>query len=387
MLNPVVDELEHAGPFAPVCAINGGGIVAARSQRHRDADIGSRGHWTMLRGVWRAAAARPCHRAGQRADVDYRGIWSRSSAIVYWCGCSAHVRMRSEKTIKMEGVELTVIGVMPSGFGGLQADVGIDLYVPNYTITPMRPERPAGSPQLIARLKSGVSRASAQAETHRALAGAHAESGAADAWRSGARCLYRQEPRVAELSSGLNFYRDRYARSIRLILGLTVVLMLLAALNLGGLLLTRLTARSAELGVRLALGSSGGRLAQQMLLEGTLLSAIGAFLGVPLAFVFVRLLVSYIPNPLVDNSLDFSIDARVLMVTTAFALVSAAVMTALPIGVTWRQRRNLLAITDRTVLSHTGRWARVILVVQVAMSMVMLTGAGRCLVPCRRGTA
>jgi len=130
------------------------------------------------------------------------------------------------------------------------------------------------------------------------------------------------------------------------------------------------------MGIRLALGSSGGRLAQQMLLEGALLSTIGALLGVPLAFAFVRMLISYIPNPLVDNSLDFSIDSRVLMVTMAFAIMSAAIMTALPIGVTWRQRRRLLAITDRTVLSSTGRWARAILVVQVALSMVMLTGAG-----------
>jgi predicted permease len=127
--------------------------------------------------------------------------------------------------------------------------------------------------------------------------------------------------------------------------------------------------------VRLALGSSGTRLAQQMLLEGALLAMIGAALGVPLAVAFVRVLVSYIPNPLVENSLDFSLDARVLFVTAAFAIASAVVMTALPIWVAWRQRRKLLAFSDRTVLSSSSRWARGVLVVQVALSMVMLSGA------------
>lgn len=375
MLIPVVDELEHEGPFASLCAINGGGIFAA--------EVNGAATQTAI-----AVVTGRCFEVfgvppmlGRTIGADDAPMFAKGNMVAvighrFWSRMFGGDPNAVGKTIKMEGAEITVIGVMPPGFGGLQADVGTDIYFPNYTVTPMRPERPANAPQLIGRLKSGISVASAQAELSArwpALMQKIAPPTLAGPERD---AFVRLTPRVGELSSGISFYRDRYGRSIRLILGLTVVLMLLAALNLGGLLLTRLTARSAEMGVRLALGSSGGRLAQQMLLEGALLSLIGALLGVPLAFAFVRLLTSYIPNPLVDNSLDFSIDGRVLMVTAVFAIVSAMIMTALPIGVTWRQRRRLLAITDRTVLSSTGHWARAILVVQVALSMVMLTGAG-----------
>jgi predicted permease len=375
MLNPVVEELEKEGPFAPICAINGGGIFAAEvngaASQTSIAVITGRcfdvfGIQPLL-GRTITADDAPMFAPGKMVAVIGHRFWSRMFG-----GDRAAIG----KTIKMEGAELTVIGVMPPGFGGLQADVGTDIYVPNYTITPMRPDRPAGSPQLIGRLKPGVAMASAQAELSARWPAILQKVVPATLPAVARDAFIKLEPRVESLGGGLNFYRDRYARSMRLIFALTAILTLLAALNLGGLLLTRLTARSTEIGVRLALGSSGARLAQQMLLEGTLLSIIGAALGVPLALLFVRVLASYVPNPLVDNSLDFSIDTRVLILTAAFAIMSAVVMTSLPIWVAWRQRRRLLAVTDRTVLSNSSRWARVILVVQIALSMVMVTAAG-----------
>jgi predicted permease len=373
-LIPIVELLEKDGPFEQVCAINGGGIFAVEangtpSQSSLATVTGSCfdvfGVAPLL-GRTIGADDAPMRGKGQLVTVLGYRFWTRMF------GGDPNV---IGKTIRTEGVELSVIGVMPAGFGGLQADAGTDFFVPNYSVTPMRPDRPAAAPQLMGRLKPGVTVAAAQAELSArwpALVDAVTPSTLTPVERT---AFTANRPRVESLARGLNFYRDRYGRSMQIILGLTSVLMLLACINLGGLLLTRLNARSAELSVRLALGSTGLRLGQQMLLESLVLSTAGALAGIPLSFAFVRLLSSFIPNPLVDNVLDFSPDARVLATTAAVGVASGLIMSALPIWLAWRRHTRLLASSDRTVVSATSRWARGMLVAQVALSMIMLTGA------------
>ncbi len=376
ILVPIAELLEQAdSPFSRACAINGGGIFAIEAN-----GVASQGSMaTVTASCFDVLGVPPLWgRAINAADSPVRG----KGNLVTVLGHRFYSRTFGNdpnvigKTVKTEGVELMVIGVMPQGFVGLQADAGTDFYVPNYSVTPMRADRPASSPQLIGRLKPGVTLAAAQAELSARWPSLVAEVTPSTLATAERNNFLDQSPRLESLELGLNFYRDRYGRSLTIILGLTGVLLLLACINLGGLLLARLNERTPEISVRLALGSSGFRLGQQMLLESLLLSVSGTLLAIPFSFAMVGLLSSLLPTTMVAHSLDFSPDGRVLAITSAIGVLSGVAMCAIPLALLWHRRARLLSPSDRTVVSATSRWARGMLIVQVALSMIMLSGAG-----------
>src|SRR5262249_8766382 len=151
---------------------------------------------------------------------------------------------------RTEGEELTIIGVLPKGFGGIQADVGVDVFAPFDTIIPAPSNRRPVVSEVLGRLRPGVSleQAAAQMAARWPAVIAATAPGALPA--AEAADLFGALTRVERLGTGVSFYRERYARPLTLILGLTSLLLVLACVNLGGLLLTRLTARGAELAVR-----------------------------------------------------------------------------------------------------------------------------------------
>lgn len=375
ILVPIAELLEQPeSPFERACAINGGGVFAVEAN-----GVASQGSMATVTGsCFDVFGVKPLWgRTLGPADAPVRGRGGLVTVLGYrfWSRTFGSDPNAVGKTIQSEGVDLTVVGVMPEGFVGLQADSGTDFFVPNYSVTPLRTDRPASAPQLIGRLKSGVTLGAAQAELSARWPALVAEVTPSTLGAAERNNFLDQTPRIESLRLGLNFYRDRYGRSLTIILGLTGVLLLLACINLGGLLLARLNDRTAELGVRLALGSSGFRLGQQMLLEGLLLSMSGALLGIPTSFAFVGLLTSLLPTTLLAHSLDFSPDARVLLITSVIGVMAGIAMSALPLVLMWRRRARLLSASDRTVVSSTSRWARGMLIVQVALSVIMLTGA------------
>ena len=375
ILVPIAELLEQGdGPFERACAINGGGVFAVEAN-----GVASQGSMATVTGsCFDVFGVQPLWgRTLGPADAPVRGRGGLVTVLGhrFWSRTFGNDPNAIGKTIQSEGVDLTVVGVMPEGFVGLQADSGTDFFVPNYSVTPYRTDRPASAPQVVGRLKSGVTLAAAQAELSArwpALVTEVTPSTLGEAERNN---FLDQTPRIESLRLGLNFYRDRYGRSLTMMLGLTGVLLLLACINLGGLLLARLNDRTAELSVRLALGGSGFRLGQQMLLEGLLLSVSGALFGIPTSFAFVGLLASLLPATLLAHSLDFSPDARVLLMTSVIGVAAGVAMSALPLVLMWRRRARLLSASDRTVVGSTSRWARGLLIVQVALSVIMLTGA------------
>jgi predicted permease len=375
ILVPVAELLEQSeSPFSSACAINGGGVFAVEAN-----GIPLQGSMATVTGsCFEVLGVQPLWgRTIGPADAPVRGRGSLVAVLGhrFWSRTFGNDPGAIGKTIRSEGVELTVIGVMPQGFVGLQTDSGTDFYVPNYSVTPVRQDRPASAPQLIGRLKNGVTLAAAQAElTARWPAWLQEVTPAALATAERNNFL-DSRPTLESLSRGLNFYRDRYGRSLTIIMGLSGVLLLLACINLSGLLLARLNERTAELSVRLALGSSRFRLGQQMLMESLLLSVSGAVLGIPISFAFVGLLSTLLPTPLLAHSLDFSPDARVLLITSVVGILAGLIMSALPLAIAWRRHTQVPATQNRTVVSASSRWARGMLVAQVALSMIMLTGA------------
>jgi putative ABC transport system permease protein len=175
--------------------------------------------------------------------------------------------------------------------------------------------------------------------------------------------------------------RDQYEKPLFALMGIVALTLLIACGNIANLLLARATARRHEFSVRSALGASAGRLGRQLLAESVLLSAVGAALGVVVAVLGSRFLVSQLSmttNRIFNRVfIDVGLDWRMLAFTGAVGIA-----TALLFGVAPALQSARVAPIDamkeqgRGTSSARGGLAGSLVMVQVAMSLILLIGAG-----------
>ena len=369
-----VDELSgDDSPLRDVCAYNGGEqlSIAANNAPARAVGAIVSGRCFDLLGV--------APILGRTINVDDAPLYSRGNHVAVishqlWQRAFGGDPSVIGKPVWVEGTELIVIGVMPKGFVGINVDFGIDLFAPYDTWSPARTDRRPNASYLLGRLKPDVSFEQASERlTARwpALLDRVVAAGIPAAER---QSLLNARPQIERFATGLSFDRERYAQSLLLMSGLTVILLVLTCVNLGGLLLSRAIARGPEMSMRLALGGSRWRLARQILVENVMLSVAGAVLAVPAGMAIVAGLVSFLPPATIERSMSFTPDRFVLLVTAATAVTAGALMSLLPIAVAAPHTPSI-ASSARTV-AGAGRWARAMLAVQVALAIVLVAGAG-----------
>ena len=166
-----------------------------------------------------------------------------------------------------------------------------------------------------------------------------------------------------------------------MLMAIVGTVLLIACTNIANLLLARGAARQREIAIRIALGSGRGRLIRQLLIESLLLSVAGAALGIIFARWGARLLVGLLASNVYRESqvfLDLSIDSRMLAFT-----VGVAILTALLFGLApaWRAtsvdpQSAMKANARGTGQSGTSAFGKGLLVVQVALSLVLVASAG-----------
>jgi predicted permease len=371
---PTVIDLNRESPFVEACGYNGGGWFPVEANGIPSQAITAfiTGRCFSVFGVQPVFgrgiidADAPIMTAGANVVVISDRLWRRLF------GADANA---VGKSIKVEGAEATVIGVMPPDFRGIHADVGADILAPPDSIIPAAQGRRPVAQEVLGRLKPGVSFEQASAQFDAMWPALLEEAKAMNQGAAEGQSILGPRVRLEVMAKGISGTRDQFAQPITIILGLTALLLVLACVNLGGLLLTRLSARSTELGVRLALGGSRSRIAQQMLVESLLLSGAGTLLAIPLAFAFVAPIPSFLDPGFVGWELSFIPDVRVLAVTAMVGLVVGVLLTALPTWFAMRRRATVQFTWDRTVSGAAGRWTRSLLVVQVALSVVLVVGA------------
>jgi predicted permease len=277
------------------------------------------------------------------------------------------------KKIEMNREPYTIIGVMPQGFDYPR---GVQVWIPwdldESTASILSPKAPIRIISIIARLKPGISEAQMDAELNRLALAVRAD--------------YPQEFRNrgfrADLMIGstpLQTHLTGELRPVILILtGAVTLVLLIACVNLANLLLARASARRRELGVRLALGSTRGRLIRQMLTESVVLAAPGGVAGILLALNAVYVLNALKPAILVRYP-AISIDARVLLFTAALTLVTSIVFGLAP-AVSAAGIRIQEALKAAS-LAHSGSrgaatFRKTLVVGELAISLVLLIGAG-----------
>jgi predicted permease len=175
---------------------------------------------------------------------------------------------------------------------------------------------------------------------------------------------------------GHSSLRRRLLEPLWVLFAVTAVLLGLACLNVSGLFLARGSARDREIGTRLALGASRGRLGRQLLADSLLIALAGGLLGAAAAPVVVRTLIAFLPRETAPTALNAGIDSRLLL----FAFV-VSVMAGLLSGLApaWQVgRRSLVSsLRERGGTAFGGvRLRKVIVTAQIALTLTLVVGAG-----------
>ena len=273
-------------------------------------------------------------------------------------------------TIKLNGRDFTVVGIAPSGLQlkisqGSQTGKPAELWMPLAFSETSRVRR-GRSMMAIARLKPGITVAQAQTEMN--AIGARLEEQYADfntGW--GVNLVPLQNQLVGAIRPAL-----------LVLLGAVAFVLLIACANVANLLLARAATRQREIAIRTALGARRGRIIRQLLTEATVLAMLGGALGLLLAIWGVDLLLALAPKDLAGLK-NAGIDYRVLGFTMAVSVLTGVIFGLAPALEASRPNLNE-SLKEGGRGSSTGgrshRWRNVFVVVEVALALVLLIGAG-----------
>jgi predicted permease len=294
------------------------------------------------------------------------------------------------RTVGLNRLAMTVIGVAQPGFDGVELGVPAKVFVPIMMKTEMTPrsdglkDRPRRLSWVSAygRLKPGVSLEQAQLSLQPLMHSILEMESLQPEFTRNATAEDRElllRNRIELLPGAENGLREYMRKPLLLLVALTGAVLLLACANLANLLLARATAREREFAVRLAIGAGRARIVRQLLLESLLLAGAGTILGLALAFLADRILLRiYLPE---DAAAEFAVspipDGRVLAFVVGIMLLTSLVFGLLP-SVRGSRTEITLALKDRSgALSAGGISLRRLLAgVQVSLSLVLLFGAG-----------
>ncbi len=292
--------------------------------------------------------------------------------------------------IKMLGATLTVIGVAAPGFTGESVGDKPDFWMPMMMQPIVMPGRDWLREDLgqnlqkvmwlhvFGRLKSGVTQARAQTEID-VLFRSILENGYPSTLPPEVRKqALDQRIKMHDARTGAFGGRDDFAQQLKVLLGASVVVLLIACINVANLLLARATARTKEVGVRLSIGASRQRLIRQFLTESMMLSLLGGAAGLLFAWGASRALVLLLSERREDFALSPSLDWRVLGFTIGVTLATGILFGLAPALRGTRVNLNdSLRDSGRTTASGSKlNLAKGLVIVQVALSLLLVAGAG-----------
>ena len=372
---------EHAEAFSNVGAFAGpaqldltgnGTAIITR------AEIVSGDYFQTL-GV-QAAAGRTIEPSDERPGAEAVAVLSYA----YWQGAFGGAQSAIGKSIKLNGVPFTIVGVADADFTRLTPGHTQDMWLPLSQIVPLRLHWGRGTQDernwwltIVGRLKPGTSQEHAQSNVSLLFRNEIIQEKQLKAEDS-------PEVTLTPAQKALSGIRSELEQPLFILMVAVGIVLLISCANVAGLLLSRAAAREKEIAVRLALGAGRGRVIRQLLTESVMLSFAGAAVGVMLAYWGASALAAFASANRYSNfQINADPDMRVLALTVGvaaltgilFGLAPAFRGTRVNVAPTLKENAGSMSGTSLGGNRRFGLGSGLV-VAQVALSVIVLAGAG-----------
>jgi len=291
------------------------------------------------------------------------------------------------QTITLNGHPFTIVGVSDRRFTGIQIGRSVDIMVPIMMKAEMTPtwndldNRRSRWLNVMARLKPGTSRTQAGTAMNVIYRQINEQeiNDIPNASESFRKRFTSKHLDVLPGHKGLSDLRREFSTSLIVLMSMVGVVLLISCANVANLLLARTTARQKEISLRLALGANRARIVRQQFVESGLLALAGTLVGLVLAWWTGALLINTLPGDPTARTLSATPDVRVTMFALALGVLTALVFGIVPALQATRMTVIAALKEDSGSVSGGGRQARLrraLVIAQVALSMLLLAGAG-----------
>ena len=364
--------------FSGVCGFSGGRF-----------DVGPRGSVSDVEGAW---VTGDCYRTfglspalGRLIDGKDDRPGAPPVAVLsygYWQRQFSGNPAAIGQSIEVNSIPATIVGVSPRGFSGAGVGSAADI---TFAVAALPRLVPAFAAflvpgnywlRILARPREGVP--VSQAKAHLAAIWPQiAERASSPEWSAARRKELAESTFDFDPgATGYSYLRAQFGKPLLVLMAVAGLVLIIACANVASLLLARASSRQREIAVRLAIGAGRGRIVRQLLTESTLLSAIGAALGIGLSWICSHLLVATLSGGQSPVTIDLTPNWHVLGFVCAVALANGIVFGLGPaMQTTAIGRPGILKQDTRTTHSHS-RLLSSLVSVQVALSLLLLVGAG-----------
>jgi predicted permease len=283
------------------------------------------------------------------------------------------------------GRNFLILGVMPPWFIGETVGEHPDFWAPLTMEEHFLPgrhwlsRRTSSWVRIIARLKPSINRAEAETATNILNRQLLLEIEGPSLTETRQRELEQNKIKLLDGSKGFSDLREQFTKPLWVLMAMVCVVLLIACANLANLLLARGTARSREIGTRLALGVDRPRLVRQLITESFLLSLLGAIASVPVGWMASRALFTMVSADNPTLMIDLRPDSKVLLFTGVVAILTTLLFGVVPaLRSTRVDIHSVLKESTRSTTSSRSRMTgeKAVVIIQVALSTTLLFGTG-----------
>ncbi|HJZ76258.1 MAG TPA: ABC transporter permease [Vicinamibacterales bacterium] len=288
------------------------------------------------------------------------------------------------RSITLDGHPFGVVGVTPASFFGVEVGRTFDVAVPLCAEPLSRGSRSALDKKAVwflgamGRLNPGVTLEQARAQLT-SISAPIFQATLPEYRAEDAKHYLQFKIGAYPAGTGISQLRRQYESPLWLLLATTGLVLLIACANLANLMLARATAREREIAVRLAIGASRGRIVRQLLAESLLIAAAGAVAGAILAQWLSQFLVDLLRTENNRIFVALSLDWRIFAFTATLAVITCLVFGLAPaVRATGTAIANAMKAGSRSSTDARERFGmrRALVVAQVALSLVLVVGAG-----------